>query len=720
MLRIRIGQHWKHEGATEALDGFGLELDGIPLVPGANEEPLGVVMEQLLIATAALGAGQSLAEVSLPESSQELLLVRKEDELTLHVLRIGRPAGAVRPPVTLDADAWRRAVVRAARGWISDLRSTPAPARLRQKARTLLSRADREPPAVASYVPSWGLRLEPPAVPGFRLEAMDLEGLLSRDQRHLAVPVAALALPGRLELVSRGPPAWEVRGPTGLLALELLRQAEEVVRALETGEKALRLQPAGTPVPWQLDFLQGRVAAPGWALAWPAEALAEALAAPALGLAELLPALDARLGENRYLVDFTARGRAVLAALRALVARPTQAPRLQGRRQRKAPPPPLQPGARVRRLGFLRRGQAKGLAAEGAAELRALGTGFLLVGRTRASVVTRDGEVSQRWAAPHGLCLGTAGQALLATRERLLSVQLDAPEARWFRDHDGTMLEGRLLATEAHLLLTTQPSGVRALARHTGHELWRFLPQRLQRLHLALQAGHVLVAAEGGTVHGLDLAEGSVRFRLTAPLPCLGPPLPWGRSAVAVLGRGERMGVLVLDPYAGTVRWVREVALGWAAEPVARGARIRLLGQRDSVPVLVALGPRGATHWERSLPLGPGPWSLHADGDASLVTAADGSALRVDAQGRLEWRLGGQGAQAAALAVVERRVLLIPGETVRAVDTRSGRVVAEIPSPGGLHALGATDNLDVAVVDGAGDLTVWNLGTSLGVVESSV
>jgi hypothetical protein len=179
------------------------------------------------------------------------------------------------------------------------------------------------------------------------------------------------------------------------------------------------------------------------------------------------------------------------------------------------------------------------------------------------------------------------------------------------------------------------------------------------------------------------------------------------------------MGILVLDPHGGTVRWVREVALSWAAEPVARGSRIRLLGQRDGTPVLMALGPRGATQWERSLPLGPGPFSLHADGEASLVTAADGSALRVDAQGRLEWRLGGQGAQAAALAVVQRRVLLIPGETVRAVDARSGRLVAEIPAPGGLHALGATENLDVAVLDAAGDVTVWNLATSLGVVESS-
>ena len=74
------------------------------------------------------------------------------------------------------------------------------------------------------------------------------------------------------------------------------------------------------------------------------------------------------------------------------------------------------------------------------------------------------------------------------------------------------------------------------------------------------------------------------------------------------------------------------------------------------------------------------------------------------------------GVGSVASAVLQRQVLLVPGETVRALDVRSGRVVAEIPSPGGLHALAATEKLDVAVLDAAGDLTVWNLGASLGVV----
>ncbi len=177
------------------------------------------------------------------------------------------------------------------------------------------------------------------------------------------------------------------------------------------------------------------------------------------------------------------------------------------------------------------------------------------------------------------------------------------------------------------------------------------------------------------------------------------------------------MALLVFDPHDGAVRWLQEFPMAAVAAPLARGARLRVLAQRDGAPVLVCLGAQGGTQWERPLPLGVGPWTLHADGDATLAAAADGSALRVDSQGRLDWRLGGQRTAAAAPATLQRRVLLLPGETIRAVDARSGRVVAEIPSPGGVHALAATEALDVAVLDGAGDLSLWKLGASLGVVE---
>jgi outer membrane protein assembly factor BamB len=716
MLRIRLGQRWKHDGTADALDAFRLELDGVGLVPGASEEPLGPVMEQLLAATAALAAGQSAAQVSLPESTQELLLARLGDELSLRVLRLGRPAGEVRRSVTLDLAAWRRAVVRAAREWIEDLRVTGAPARLRQRARALLAQADREPLLVRAIAPNWSLRFEPSTLPGFRIEADDQSGLLSVHGKRATVPVAPLAIVGHLSLVSTDVAHSELTGPVGLLALELLRQGEEVVHALEAGEPTLRFQPAGLLPAWDVDLTEGTVAAPGWVLPWPAVELVRALVAPALAFASLLPALEVRLSTNPHLLDFKTRGRAALAALRALVARPAPA-RLVSPRRPPRTSPPLHRVARARRLGFVRRGHASGLAGEGIAELHATGAGFAVVGRSRATVVTPDGQVLRRWSAAQGIAVGPGGEALLAANGRWLRALLDEPDARWLREFDGVALRGPLLPAGAQLLVSSEGEGVRAVARFTGCELWRFLPQRPQRLHLAIHAGRVLVASESGTLHGLDAAQGAVRFRIATPLPCLHPPVAWGRGVAVALGRAERGALLVAEAQTGTLRWLKELPMACAAPPVARGARVRFLGRRDGRPVLVSFGTRGATLWERPLPLGPEPWTLTGDDEASLVTAADGSAVRVDARGGLEWRVGGQTARANALATVERRVLLIPGETVRAVDVRSGRVLAEIPVPGGLHALAANEALDVAVLDAAGDVTLWKLGASLGVVE---
>ncbi|HXX31924.1 MAG TPA: PQQ-binding-like beta-propeller repeat protein [Myxococcaceae bacterium] len=715
MLRIRLGQRWKHEGAADPVDGFGLELDGVPLLRPASEEPLTQVMEQVFSATAALARGQRVVQVTLPESAQTLLLVRTGEELVLQILRLARPAGEVRRPVTVDVEAWQRAAVRIGRDWLTDLRSAPVPGPLRRRARELLARAEREIRAPAGAGTARSIRIEPRGFPGFRLEALDPGGLLDGARGKVPVPIGPLALPGTLGLRAGDAVRCELRGPVGLLALELLRQAEEAVRALEAGDARIRIVPAGVPPAWEVDLARATVTSPGWSLSWAGEQLVRALAAPALDLAGLLTALEPELVHNPHLVDLTARGRQVHAALRALLAEPGPES-TTARPRRSRPAPPLQRGARVRRLGFVRRLRAAGLGGEGAARILALPRGFVVAAGTNASFVASDGTLGRRWAAPRGIAVGEGGEALLAEERRWLRAELATSRVRWFREHDGATLEGELLDTPGELVVTTEGEGVRAVSRLTGRELWRFLPQRSQRLHLGFQAGRVLVASELGILHGLDAAEGTVRFRLASALPFLGPPVPWGRSLVAAQGSADRGAILAADARSGAVRWVHDLTLVPLGPPLPRGTSVRALGIRDGSAVLVCLGARGAPRWERRLPPGPGPWTLTGDGAASLVTAGDGSAARIDARGHLEWRLGGQSSRSAASSVLVRGVLLVPGETVRAVDAHSGRVVAELADAEGVHALGATEALDVAVLDAAGDLSLWRLGASLGLV----
>ena len=74
MLRIRIGRRWTRERGTAPHDSVSLELDGVALVDGAEDEPLLPLVESILGSTGALARGTPMADVSLPESGLVLCL----------------------------------------------------------------------------------------------------------------------------------------------------------------------------------------------------------------------------------------------------------------------------------------------------------------------------------------------------------------------------------------------------------------------------------------------------------------------------------------------------------------------------------------------------------------------------------------------------------------------------------------------------------------------
>ena len=79
MLRIRIGRRWTRERAIAPHDSVSLELDGVALVEGAEDEPLLPLVEALLACTGALARGTAMADVSLAESGLVLCLENTED-----------------------------------------------------------------------------------------------------------------------------------------------------------------------------------------------------------------------------------------------------------------------------------------------------------------------------------------------------------------------------------------------------------------------------------------------------------------------------------------------------------------------------------------------------------------------------------------------------------------------------------------------------------------
>jgi hypothetical protein len=136
-------------------------------------------------------------------------------------------------------------------------------------------------------------------------------------------------------------------------------------------------------------------------------------------------------------------------------------------------------------------------------------------------------------------------------------------------------------------------------------------------------------------------------------------------------------------------------------------------------PALACLDIRGKLLWRRAVPTPERPAGLLTSGVDVIVTGTGGAAARVRRNGRAAWRLGGAAPGAAAVPpLLERGVLLVPGEALRAVDPRSGRVLAELPGGRGIRALAVGPGLEVARLDEAGDLTLHRLAGHFAVVAA--
>jgi len=308
---------------------------------------------------------------------------------------------------------------------------------------------------------------------------------------------------------------------------------------------------------------------------------------------------------------------------------------------------------------------------------------------------------------------------VIATRDRLVAFPFHGVNARWFQPHDGAGLDSSAVALGQLLLVSPERRSLRALAIETGHELWVFAPQRTRRLRAGVVGSVALAASESGVLTGLDVVDGTVRYRVAAPLPFTAAPLAWGSLALVGLGRDSRSALLAVDPLSGEVRWLTELGLEDPLPAVAAGARAWVVGLHDGRPALACLDVRGKLLWRRAVPTPERPAGILTSGVDVILTGSSGSAVRVRRNGRVAWRLGGAASTVTTVGpVLERGVLLVPGESLRAVDPRTGRVLAELPGGRGIRALAVGPGLEVARLDEAGDLTLHRLASHFAVVDS--
>ncbi|MCI0671993.1 MAG: PQQ-like beta-propeller repeat protein [Myxococcaceae bacterium] len=729
MIRLRIGRRWKHERSAAPMDSIALEVEGVNLLSGASEEPLEETVPALVDAVHGLACrGERLAQLSLPEAHLEVGFIRHGAEVELRVVSLARPARLVRPGVRVELEELVEGVAKGAHAHVKELQvharargaGSPRVARMESQL-AALGRA-LPPPVTASAPIPFHDSLPSPGPFGFGAELEDPEDLLRGLGREGHAALTSLLCGGTVTLHAGGRPPWTARGAPFLVALELSRQGHDLLRAVDAGEPALSFRPAGVAPALELDLVRGRIRCGAAELAGSPRELAAAMFELGLALAAHITQRNPAQARNPYLTELTTRCTRGLAHLReeaqpppsdqgAAPVRPRRS--TEGRRA-------LERAGTLRRLRFERRWEVAEATMEPQARLLLTAEGCMVVDRAGVRAFSREGGLVVEREGAHGAAAAADGSVVVATADRLLFFDRPAAGAHWFRsDPEGLRLEAVLFAERGQLVVVSRGRTLLALSEATGRELWRAASPLGARVHVAVLGHRVLVASDAGVLSGLDLADGRLRFRTREALPFVGPPSAWGPRAVALLNSGEHSALWVGSPHTGETAWTHELSLSMPTPPHVRGSRVHLLGARGTEAVLLALGTDGRVRWERSVPLGRGPFALASHGRALLAASADGTAVRVGPTGTLEWRLGaaGEPLTSTPAPVVRRGVAFLPGAAVRAVEPRGGRELARVETRAPLRALAVDSRLTLYLLDEDGTLAAHRLASHLGVLS---
>jgi outer membrane protein assembly factor BamB len=690
MIRFRLGQSWKHEGGeAEPSDAISLELDGVDLLAGAGDEPLTRAVPAVVDALAALTlSAERAGQVSLTEAELEMCLLRKgSSEVELSVVSLGRAAKLMRGPLTLDLLELAHAAARCAEALLRDVRErSPELARsarlqhLQSHARRLLTAEHAK--ALAGVDPGAFSHLEVPrpGTLGFRLE--DASGRLLAWKRRGLAPLPALLVGGEVT-------AEDGRVEKGLPFLMVLEASR---KASTMGENELvALGPSMASSPAEVFGL-------------------------GLKLCFALSARNPALSVNPYVEALCERCQEGLAALHqptpALLPASSKAKKARAVGKRLTGP-----GA-LRRLRFVTRWEKETPGLEGEGELRLSVKGPLVVTAHAAMAFHTDGRVLYRRVEAGGLNVSDDGRALVTSKGRLLFFEGASKEARWLRDYDGPPLYGPVLRKRGGLLISLANRGVACFSELTGAEQWRVDPARAQAGHLGLYGERVLLATDTGSLLGLDLEGGITRFRIRASLPFTAAPVAGGRRLIALLARGERSALIAADLSTGTLQWSKELLLERPAAPVLYRGRVLLAGRRTGKTCLVAFSRGGEQLWERTLPLEGSRLFVLGHSHGALVQDSRGAAAFVSSDGQIDWVLGTAGAELPhkVSPAYARGVAVLAGEAVRAVDPRSGRLLAEVKVGPALTALAADRQLNLYLLMENGLLRALKLAAQLSVV----
>lgn len=692
MIRFRVGHSWKREasGPGGPRDAFTFELDGVNLLPGANDEPLIRIVQGLVDAVASLVVdGERAGQLSLEDVHLEVCLWRTAGtDVEVSIVDLGQPPRRLRPPVTVELSALVDAAVQCARTFVRELGEQRAAneaelVALERRLKTLtgsllaeLAPRDEEPwsavrPADGGNAPGVGYVLR------------DDTGRTLAWSRKTRAGLPPLLIDGSITLLDGA-------AVTGLPFLTM----QGLARAATEGHAELA----------------GHALAP------------ETVFAAGLDLCLALRAHNPALGTNPYVESLQVRCTDGLTALRRPVP-DTSAAKVSA--PRPSVGPPISATGQVRRVALTPSwSRPVALGEEGARLL--LGRGGVIVHSAHAAhAFSAKGVARFRRLAPRGVAVAASGASLVATPERVLFFSGPHESARWLRDHDGVQLGPTLAEIDGVLVTPLARRGVAGFDAMTGRERWRFDPPRTQRAHLSVIGHRVLVGTDGGSLYGLDAADGQARFRVSASLPCVAPAIAAGHRAIAALNRGEHSAVFLCDALskgsaspAGAIAWTRELMLSNPCSPVTARGRTWIGGVRDGRTSVVCLGPRGQVLWERTVPCDGRTLALLPLEGGVVASDARGMCVRLLPDGQPAWVLGSEGDELgrAIAPQLSRHVLVIAGPVLRVVQPSGGRVLAELDVGARTADVVVDKKLTIYVFKEPGTLEAWSPATVLSVV----
>jgi outer membrane protein assembly factor BamB len=729
MIRFRLGQTWKSEGAGSPVDSFGVVLDGVDVLSGASEESLTQVVPDAMAAVHSLVRKKKrFAQFSLAEAHLEVLLRRTSEGVSLSVVSLGRPARWVRGPLTLDLHELAMAAAKCGAAWIRDLEEhNPKLARaarskvLRREISALGQSAtpDVQEPSVRE---GFGAKALLPGPLGFGFTLFDAEDLLPQLERGLGGALQTLMTPGEAT-IRLGDKLWTGAAHPFLFVMELSRQGEELSHALEMGEPTFRFEPGGVAPKLTLRVDSGKAESrlsSGESTSVPCDPRDVARSMFELGL-EWSQAITRRhraQAKNPYVIELVRRCKDGLKQFRkvrpAADEKEARAPKKKPRKTK-----PIAPKGKLRKLQFSPLWDKHALGGESSGRLLLGPRGPVFSCFEMACAFTAEGELLYRRVATHGVAASADGKVITASVERIAGFEGDSASARWLRDHDALPLGPELEHHEGVLVAQCDGRGAVAFSATTGRELWRLIPPRTQRTYFSVQGHRGLLSTDSGYLYGIDLVDGQVRYRMRSAVPFIGPTVPFGKKLLAMVGRAGKTVLFCADAHSGGLLWTQEFDLDRPSLPIVTRERIHLSGEREGQALILALDSQGSTLWERPLHAGRGPFALSSSTVGILVTSASGEAELLDSDGQTQWRLGAVGPELPRPlpAIWIRGVALLPGGTLRAVEPKGGRVLSEIELGAPVVDLKVDGQLNLYVLDEDHRLRAYRLATHLAVVN---